>query len=192
MSRVRSGGRSAAVRAKVLASARDLVLSRGVQNVTIPEIAQHAGVAPTSLYRRWGNVSALLLDMAVNRLADRWPLPDEGSVEADLKTWSACIVRGLNAPEEPSFLRILLTSWDLPPAKRVEALTPRLTQLEEMLQRGTDRGEAVPPVEDVVDHILAPLYMRGLLGLPVDEAYAERAVDRLLQCAATMASLPRS
>ncbi len=180
MSSTRTGGRSAIVRAKVLAAASDLVATKGLQNVTMPEIAQRAGVAATSLYRRWGDVGSLLLDMAVERLAHRWPLPDEGSIEEDLKCWSERIALGLNSPEEPNFLRVLLATWGVAPEKRIKALAPRVEQLQNMLQRSRARGEATPSVDDLVDHLLAPLYMRALFGLPIDKIFAEQLVERLL------------
>ncbi|GHO98997.1 TetR family transcriptional regulator [Reticulibacter mediterranei] len=180
MSSTRSGGRSAIVRARVLAAASDLVTTKGPQNVTIPEIAQRAGVAASSLYRRWGDVGALLLEMAAERLAQKFPLPDEGSIEGDLRCWTEKIVLGLNSTEEPIFFRILLAAGDVAPEKRIKALAPRREQLQAMLERGRARGERTPTVEDLVDHLLAPLYMRALVGLPVNEALAKHLVERLL------------
>jgi AcrR family transcriptional regulator len=180
MSSTRSGGRSALVRAKVFAAASELVAMKGPQHVTMPEIAQRAGVAATSLYRRWGDVGSLLLEMAVERLAQTFPMPDEGSIEGDLRCWSERIVLGLNSTEEPVFLRVLLASWDVAPEKRIKALAPRSEQLQAMLQRGRARGERTPSVEDIVDHLLAPLYVRALVGLPVDQALAEHLLQRLL------------
>lgn len=180
MSSTRSGGRSAAVRAKVLAAANDLVAAKGLHGVTMPEIAQRSGVAATSLYRRWGDIGSLLLDMAIERLAQKWPLPDEGTIEGDLKFWSRRIAVGLNAAGEATFFRVLLATWKAAPDNREDIFTSRREQLEAMLQRGRARGERTPLIEDVIDHLLAPLYMRALLGLPVNEAFADKLVRRLL------------
>jgi len=38
------------------------------------------------------------------------------------------------------------------------------------------RGEQPPKVTDVMDHLLAPLYMRALFRRPASEAFAERLV----------------
>lgn len=180
MSSTRTGGRSAIVRARVFAAANDLVTTKGPHNVTIPEIAQQAGVAASSLYRRWGDVGTLLLEMAAERLTQKFPLPDEGSIEGDLRRWTEKIVLGLNSPEEPIFFRILLAEWNMAPEKRVKALAPRLEQLQAMLERSRARGERIPTLEDLVDHLLAPLYVRALIGLPVDEVLAKHLVERLL------------
>ncbi len=164
----------------MLAAASDLVSTKGLGNVTLPEIAQRAGVAATSLYRRWGDVGSLLLDMAVERLAQEFPLPDEGSIEEDLKCWSRRIARALNSPAEPNFLRVLLATWEVAPETRISALAPRVEQLQNMLGRSRARGERTPSLEEVIDHLLAPLYMRALFGLSVNEAFAEQLVERLL------------
>ena len=177
----RPGGRSAIVRAKVLAAASELVNAKGLQNVTMPEIAERAGVAATSLYRRWGNVGSLFLEMAVERLSTSWPLPNKGSIEKDLKSWGGSIAVELRkSPEKINFLRVLMAVTDVAPEKRLTALAPRRAQLENMLRRSRERGEAPPSSEDVIDHVLAPLYVRALVGLPLSRPFAERLVDRLL------------
>lgn len=182
MSSTRSGGRSAIVRTRILAAASDLVAEQGLQSVTIPEIARRAGVAPTSLYRRWGNSGALLLDMAAEKLEQKYPLPDEGSVEKDLKMWTQRVAAGLStSTDEANFFRILLAVSDITPEKRIAALTPRIEQLKSMLKRGQERGELSPGIDDVINYLLAPLYMRALIGLPTDNSLAEQLVNRLLK-----------
>lgn len=181
MSNSRPGGRSAIVRQKVLGAAAELVLAKGPENVAIPEIAQRAGVAVTSLYRRWGDVNALLLDVAAERLATRWPLPDEGAIERDLKIWAGRIAAGLRDQDKASFLRTLLLTWNVAPDLRSTALAERIADIESMLRRGNDRGERTPTLDDVIDHLLAPLYVRSLLSRPIDNALASGLVERLLQ-----------
>jgi len=50
-----------------------------------------------------------------------------------------------------------------------------------MLDRAATRGEPAPSSEDVLDHLLAPLYVRALFGAPADEVFAEGLVMRLLK-----------
>jgi len=180
MSITRAGGRSAIVRAKVLAAASELVATQGLRNVTLPEIAQRAGVAGTSVYRRWGDINSLLLDMSVERLAQKFPVPDEGSIKKDLELWGERIALGLNSTEEAKFFRILLATSELEPEQRMKALAPRLEQLEAMVQRSRSRGEKAPSVDEIFDYIISPLYMRALLGRPVDRSLANQLVHRLL------------
>ena len=180
MSSRRPGGRTAIVKAKAFEAAKTLAAERGLHNVTLPEIAKLSGIAPTSLYRRWGDAGSLMMEMAVERLTETFPLPDEGSMEADLTLWARRIVAGLRADAEVNFLRVLIATTDLSPETRKAALASRLEQLEAMLGRATARGEAVPEAAEVIDHLLAPLYMRSLLGMELDDTYADDLVRRLL------------
>ncbi len=181
MSTRRPGGRTAIVKAKAFEAARALAVEQGLHNVTMPEIAKLAGIAPTSLYRRWGDVGSLLMEMAVERLNETFPLPDEGGLLADLTQWARRIAAGLNADAEVNFFRVLLATTTMSPETRKLMLAPRLEQLQAMLARAATRGEATPEAEDVIDHLLAPLYMRAILGLPIDERYADKLVRTLLE-----------
>ena len=69
-------------------------------------------------------------------------------------------------------------------ASRATALSPRLRQIYDMVERARQRGEAVPGVLDVTDYILSPLYVRALFGVPADESVADRLVARLLALSA--------
>lgn len=181
MSSPRPGGRSARVREAVMAAAQELLLEKGPHGVTIPEVAQRAGVAVTSLYRRWGDVSALLMDLAVERLTTERPLPDTGALDGDLKAWAISIATGLRAPEGSAFFRALIsTAQGGEDVERTQALGRRLLQIQAMLDRARARGETTPTADVVIDHLLAPLYLRALLGMPRDDADAVALVDRLL------------
>jgi len=63
---------------------------------------------------------------------------------------------------------------------RSAVLTPRSKQISTMLARARERGEKTPSTSEVLDHLLAPLYVRALFGSPANEAFAETLVERLL------------
>lgn len=56
----------------------------------------------------------------------------------------------------------------------------RIDQIDAMLAWARARGEPAPHVLQVTDHLLAPLYVRALFGVPADETVAEGLVDFLL------------
>ena len=60
--RRRVGGRSARVRAAVIEATLDELAEQSYGGMSIPAIAERAGVHRTSLYRRWGSKGALLAD----------------------------------------------------------------------------------------------------------------------------------
>ncbi len=50
-----------------------------------------------------------------------------------------------------------------------------------MLDRARDRGEDAPDASEVLDHILAPMYIRVLFGMvPLAPDYIDGLVDRML------------
>jgi AcrR family transcriptional regulator len=178
----RPGGRTARTKEAVFEAVAALVSERGHAAVSMSDIADRAGVAVTSLYRRWGDVRALTMEVATEQLMRDKPLPDSGSLAGDLRKWARSIATGLKSKEGSSFFQALVATAipageGRPPTA---AMQRRLEQIATMLERARGRGERPPALADVMDHLLAPLYVRALLGAPASEAFAERLVERLL------------
>jgi AcrR family transcriptional regulator len=181
--KTRPGGRTARTKAIVFEAVTALVTERGHLAVSMIDVAERAGVAATSLYRRWGDVRALIMDVAVEQLLRDHPLPDTGSLPGDLRKWARSIASGLKSPEGSSFFTAFVATAmprDAKSSARTAAMQRRLDQIAMMLDRARARGEKTPLLPEVTDHLLAPLYMRALFGAPVSEAFAERLVDKLL------------
>jgi AcrR family transcriptional regulator len=181
MPKVRMGGRSARVRAAIFEATSALLAVKSPAEITMVEIAEHADVAATSLYRRWGDVQALLMDVAIDQLMRDKPLPDTGSLRGDLLTWAKLMATSLAKPEKSVFVRVLLATISGNSDGRRAALIRRRDEIEAMLDRARPRGETAPNVDEVTDYILAPLYLRMLTGAPLGKRHATALVDRLLQ-----------
>ena len=180
----RPGGRSARNKAAVFEAAAALLAERGHEAVTMTDVAERAGMAATSLYRRWGDVRALVMEVAVEKLMRERPLPDTGSLRGDLLAWARPIATSLASREGSSFFRaVIATTTSVGPhgSLRRAALERRSEQLELMLERARQRGEKPPDVAELMDYVLAPLYMRALFGRPLTKAVAHRLVDRLVR-----------
>ena len=80
----RPGGRSARVQAAVHQAVRELQREQGRDGLTVPAVAARAGVTPSTIYRRWGDLSQLLADVAVEQLQPEQAPPDTGSFYGDL------------------------------------------------------------------------------------------------------------
>jgi AcrR family transcriptional regulator len=178
--RSRPGGRTARTKIVVFEAVTSLVAERGHAAVSMAEIADRAGVAVTSLYRRWGDVGVLIMEVATEQLMREHPLPDTGSLAGDLRKWARSIAAGLRSPESSSFFQALIATAGAEGITRTAAVQRRTDQIATMLERARQRGEQPPVLADVLDHLLAPLYMRALFGNPASEAFAERLVERLL------------
>jgi AcrR family transcriptional regulator len=180
----RPGGRSALVRDRVHQAVLDLLAERGTAELSIPVVAQRAGVNPTSIYRRWRTREGLLADVAMSRLERDLPLPDTGSLRGDLTTWATSAAADLARPEGRLFLLALTTSIPSTPeaqAERDQHLQRRMRAIRQVTDRAAARGESPPDPATIADAVLGPLYRRALWGtLPADPAYARSLVDRLL------------
>ena len=179
----RPGGRTARNRAAVFEATASLVAERGYDSVTMTDISKRAGVAATSLYRRWGDVRALMTDVAVERLMRERPIPDTGSLREDLRGWARTIVANLKKPEGTSFFRAVVATT-MPAggdgSRRNAALKRRGEELMIMLDRARQRGEKAPDVNEVLDHLLAPLYLRALFARPLTRAVVDSLIERLI------------
>ncbi|MEV5613704.1 TetR/AcrR family transcriptional regulator [Streptomyces sp. NPDC052225] len=180
----RPGGRTARVGAAVHQAVTELLGERGHGAFTIGDVAARAGVADTTVYRRWGSMEALLADVTLTRLNARSPMPDTGTLEGDLRTYAAGVAREITGPDGLALLR-LAVALSGPGAEGTQALdtlvAERSRQLRSMFDRAHERGERAPDTETFVDLVLAPMYIRVLFGGgPLTAEYVDGLVDRLL------------
>jgi AcrR family transcriptional regulator len=187
MRQSRPGGRTAQTRAAVFAAVEALVAEKDPGGISMTEIADRAGVAATSLYRRWGHVRTLLMEVAVERLVQDSPLPDTGSLKGDLGAWVVSVAAGLASRTGSMFFRVYVGTAPMAGedgSARMAAVMRRIEQINAMLERARARGEKAPGVFEVTDHLLGPLYMRAIFGAPADEQTARGLVTYLLNAVA--------
>lgn len=170
--RKRPGGRTARTGRAVHDAVRALMAERGPGGFTGRDVADRAGVHEATIYRRWGTLDNLVLDVAaaVTRLNEKSPIPDTGSLREDLRQWGLAMTAGLTPPGELSLLRTVVAARSAEAAGRerspliADFLDARTAVIEEVLDRATARGEAAPGVTAVLDRFVAPLYLRAIFG----------------------------
>lgn len=176
---VRPGGRSARVQAAVHAAVRELEAEVGREALTVPLVATRAGVTPSTIYRRWGDLQELLSDVAVERLRPETAPQDTGSLRSDLEAWAEQFLEEMSAPTGRAYIRdALLGDPDGSNAGQCSAYAAE--QIDVILDRAAGREENTPDVETVLDHVVAPMMYRILFrpeGL--DIAYARQLVAGL-------------
>jgi AcrR family transcriptional regulator len=180
----RPGGRSARIRTAVHQAVAELAAERGYGSFTVGDVAARAGVADTSIYRRWGTIDALIADVAMTWLTASSPVPDTGSLEGDLRAYGANVARDVNGPDGLAVLRLVIalsTAGETGTRARDAFLAERARQLQVMLDRARGRGEHPPQALDLLDHVLSPLYIRTLFGMgPLTPDYVNTLIDQLL------------
>ncbi|RKT54625.1 TetR/AcrR family transcriptional regulator [Saccharothrix australiensis] len=176
----RPGGRSARVQRSVHEAVRELEAEQGRDDLTVPRIAARAGVTPSTIYRRWGDLRELLADVAVQRLRPETPPDDLGSLRADLEHWAVAFLEEMSSPPGRAHIRDALAGDpDGDNAGRCSAYA--VEQVETILARAAGRGEPAPGTDTVLDHLVAPMMYRILFrpGL-LDPRYARELVTDLL------------
>lgn len=181
---VRPGGRSARVQESVHTAVRELVAEVGREALTVPLVAARAGVTPSTIYRRWGDLHELLSDVAVERLRPEVPPEDHGELAADLTAWAEQFLDEMSSPPGRAYIRdALLGSPDGGNAGQCSAYAAE--QIDVILARAVAREEPAPDVEAVLDRVVAPIMYRILFRPDgTDADYARGLVAGLLRASA--------
>lgn len=139
--------RSAAADAAILAATRQALVELGWSGLTLGDVATRAGVAKTTLYRRWAGKHELVVD-AVAELFDELELPDRGSLGADVEGVVLQFAAILARPEARSGLMAVVAESTRDDALR-ERIRDSIVERQKRLvvagrRRAQKRGELPP------------------------------------------------
>ncbi len=177
---IRPGGRSARVQASVHAAVRELLATQERGTISVPLVAARAGVTPSTIYRRWGDLQDLLADVALERMKPDGEPADTGTLRSDLVAWLEQYRDEMSSELGLAMIRDVLASQDgANLAGRCCEISRQ--QLGILADRAVARGEPVPDIEQMVDICLAPVVYRILFdGAQFPPAFVTGLVDRLL------------
>jgi AcrR family transcriptional regulator len=171
----RPGGRTAAVSNAIRAAVEELVAEKGSERVTIPMVAERAGVNPTTVYRRWPDAATMINDLATYRLDPDRPLPNTGDLRSDIVAWASEILKHYRKSINAAILRggAAVAGDD-----ESDCLHGRLDEAALLVERAGD--DSAVSAQDVIDHVLAPIIYRVIfLPSTLTEDYAQRLTDTL-------------
>lgn len=158
--------RSAAADAAILAATREALVELGWSKLTLGDVATRAGVAKTTLYRRWSGKNELVVD-AVAELFAELELADRGSLAADIEGVVLQFAAILARPEAKSGLMAVVAE-----STRDDALRARI------------RASIVDPQKDLVLEGRARAQARGELPPETAPEEAARTVDLIFDVVA--------
>ncbi len=183
-----SSSRTAGSQAAVLAAAAELLGERGYAGVTIEAIAKRAGVARSTIYRHWDNLSALVADafQALHELPETQEVHDTGELRTDLIMALSGLVAGLARSRWGPLVPAMLEAAERDPKLRGligKFIAQRRAAIDAVLTNAARRGEldAELDLELAVDSLVGPLFYRRLITRrPVDQRLARALVDQFL------------
>ena len=146
----RPGGRTARTREAVLRAVVAELTENGYAGTTVEQVAQRAGIAKTTIYRRWGGLGGLLADLMAERAAQQIPVPDEGDLDRDLHALSRAVVASLADPAiRAAFGSMLAAAVQDPAAREVLSrfLAGRIARMAVIIDRAVERGELRPDTD---------------------------------------------
>ena len=152
---LRPGGRSARVQESVHSAVRELLKIQERSSVTVPMIATRAGVTPSTIYRRWGDLSMLLADVALARMRPDSEPANTGTLRGDLQAWAEQYLDEMSSEPGRNMMRDVQCS--LTPGYCVSILSG---QLQAIVDRYPDDNP--PSVDRLINLLAAPTVFRIL------------------------------
>ncbi len=182
----------------ILDATRELLAERGVGELTVEGVAARAGVAKTTIYRRWRGKDELALAVLIDMVEQVVSTPDLGDTRAELVTFvdAAVTILGttLMGRVMQGLVSDLATDPELARAFQDRIVAMRLGEVRRVIQRGIDRGHLRADTDPELAHelLFGPVYYRLLLsGAPLDKGLAERIVDAVLPAFTLPPTSPR-
>ena len=170
---LRPGGRSARVQESIHSAVRELLEEQERSTVTVPQIAARAGVTPSTIYRRWGDLSVLLADVALARMQPDGEPANTGSLRGDVRAWAEQYLDEMSSEPGRNMLRDVQSS--LTPGYCVTIIG---AQLQTILDRYPDVPK--PSVDRLINLVAAPTVFRILFS---EKALEVEELHKLLEIA---------
>ena len=174
--------RSVEAHRRALEAAAGVVAERGLEGLTVDEVAIRSGVAKTTIYRHWPSRAPLIID-AVRSCWAHLPTPDTGDLRTDLVRLFDGMVRldlsSLAGRMMPSLLGAATRDPELDRLTR-ELTEERARPVREILARAVARGDLPADLDEEValGLVVGPLLYRKLhRRLPLTQEYLEACID---------------
>jgi AcrR family transcriptional regulator len=177
----------------ILDATRAALVALGWGKLTMGDVAARAGVAKTTLYRRWSGKHELVVD-AVAVLFDELELPDLGSLAADVESVVLQFAALLERPEAKTALMAVISESTTDAALRLRIRESIVDRQKRLVIAGRSRAQhrgEIPPDPDgsdpspqidlIFDVIAGAVVHRTLVTAePIDRDWAKHFTALLL------------
>jgi AcrR family transcriptional regulator len=188
--------RSIEADAAIAQAALAVLAESGFEGVTVEAVAQRAGVARSTVYRRYPGKPELLVTVLQHSCGAPIDDPDTGSVVGDLTEVAEGLHRSLSSTDLgralPAVIAAATQHPEVADAHRAFVTGRRRVALA-AVRRGIERGEIDPDVEPdtVVDLVVGPVFHRHYVSRrPITDAWIGAIVTRAVRGCAPSASPP--
>ena len=185
--------RSEKAKQAILTATSELLLDRGLEAMSMDDVAERAGVSKATIYRWWGSKELLALDALATDWAAQVPTAQRntGSLRGDLLARLRPWLRQLNdqpfgrviagliaeAQTDPEFAKLYLEHF----------IYPRRDASRVLLVRAIERGEiaADADLEVALDLLYGPIYHRLLhQHAPLTDRFVQEVVNSVIRALA--------
>ena len=169
----------------MLAAATELLVEDGPRGVTVDAVAERSGVAKSTLYRHWGSVHELLVDVMRCNVPESVPIDLGAGFEPALRAWLGAGVATLTAPDWARILPVLLDLRSHAPeiAELLDAdFEAKLETVASILRLGAAEGHLPSGLDPrlVTQTLIGPLVLAVLSGDGDVAELADYVLDRFL------------
>ena len=187
--------RPSEIQRRVLNAAFDSVLRIGFRAVTVESVSAETGIAKTSIYRRWPNKAAMVMDAFAFRIGPGTGFPPGDDHIGSIRKQMLALAKAFRGPAGTMIKALLAEAqFDLELAEAFQKhwLLPRREIATAAIQDAINSGELRPDVDVQVtlDALYGGLYYRLLTGLgPVSDTYVKGLFSHVIE---GLAAKPRT
>lgn len=179
--------RSPRIQLAILRAAADLVLESGFKALSMDAIAGRAGVGRMTIYRRWPNKAAIVMDAFVARVDPGTLFLPARSYADSIRLQMRTMARAFRG-KDGALIRALLAEAQFDPelatALREQWTMPRRKMAISYFQQGIKSGFFRPDTDPdaIIDILYAPLYYRLQMGTgPLSDGYIDEIFEHAMR-----------
>lgn len=170
----------------MLTAALGLLTDKGLQGLTMDDIAAHAGVSKNTIYRWWPSKAAVLMDAFADATSPGLGFPAEGDAITRLRAQVHRVAQMMTEPRvQLPFVALIAASQhdpELAAALRERFIASRRAAASRLITTAIEEGEFPRDLDPdvIIDAIYGALYYRLLITrAPITPDYADRLIDTL-------------
>jgi AcrR family transcriptional regulator len=161
--------RPAQIEAVIISTVFDELLKNGFRAVTVESISAKTGIAKTSIYRRWPNKAAMVMEAFLFRIGPGIEFPSKSSYVESIRLQMLALAKAFRGPFG-SIIKALLGEAqfdaELAEAFRTRWITPRREAAKAVIQSAIRNKELRPDIDldQALDALYGWLYYRLMIG----------------------------